>query len=253
MKLTLREQWRLDRTLIGGWCHVPNSFTAELMGRSGYDWVCIDTQHGLAGQDVLVQMIQALQITETPAFVRVPWNTPDLLMRALDCGADGVIVPMVSDAEQARNAVRACRYAPDGYRSWGPTRASLAHDDYSPHTANESVVCVVMIETREAMHNLDSILEVAGVDGIYIGPSDLAVAHGIAPTGDPTDATHIALIDTILRSCQSHGVIAGIHCDSVESAIRWRDMGFRMLNVGSDAKFVRNGATTVVRALRETT
>jgi 4-hydroxy-2-oxoheptanedioate aldolase len=103
------------------------------------------------------------------------------------------------------------------------------------------------------MHNLDSILEVTGVDGIYIGPSDLAVAYGIAPTGDPTDATHIALIETILRSCQSHNVNAGIHCDSVESAIRWRDMGFRMLNVGSDAKFVRNGATTVVHALRETT
>jgi 4-hydroxy-2-oxoheptanedioate aldolase len=197
-------------------------------------------------------MIQALQITGTPAFVRVAWNTPDLMMRALDCGAEGVIVPMVSNAQQARDAVRACRYAPDGYRSWGPTRASLGHDDYSPHTANEGVVCVVMIETQEAMDNLDSILEVKGVDGIYIGPSDLAVAYGIAPTGDPTDARHIALIDTILRSCQKHRVTAGINCDSVESAIRWRDLGFRMLNVASDAKFVRNGATNVVRALRET-
>ena len=247
---TLRELWDSGRPAIGGWCTVPNSFTAELMGRAGYDWVCVDTQHGLLGQDSMVTMLQALAITDTPAFVRVTWNEPDLIMRALDSGAQGVIVPMVNSAADARRAAGACRYIPDGYRSWGPIRASLGRPNFTPETANRDVVCAVMVETEEAVANLDEILSVDGVDAVYVGPSDLAVSLGLQPTGDPAEPRHVETIERILEACLRHGVVAGIHCGSVETAKRWLDAGFRMVNVNNDAVFVRTTAVGVVKALK---
>ena len=248
--MTLRELWDRGEVTLGGWCTVSSSFTAELMGRAGFDWVCIDTQHGLPGQDGMVPMLQALDITGTPAFVRVTWNEPDLIMRALDAGAQGVIVPMVNSAAEARRVVGACRYVPDGYRSWGPIRAALGRPDYSPQTANRSVVCAVMIETTEAVDNLDEILAVPGIDAVYVGPSDLAVSIGLQPAADPVEPAHIEMVERILAACDRHGVIAGIHCGSVEGARRWQERGFRMLNVNNDAMYVRMTAAAVVKELR---
>src|SRR2546423_2659269 len=144
---TLRELWDGGGVTVGGWCVIPSAFSAELMGRCGFDWVCVDTRHGLVGYDQLAVMLQALSITGTPAFVRVPWNSPGDIMKALDAGAQGVIVPMVNSAEEARAAVGACRYPPDGYRSWGPIRAALGVDGYTPATANRRVVVAGVIET----------------------------------------------------------------------------------------------------------
>ena len=248
--MTLRELWDGGEVTIGGWCTLPNSFTAELMGRAGFDWVCIDTQHGLPGQDGMVPMLQALEITSTPAFVRVTWNEPDLIMRALDAGAQGVVVPMVNTADEARRAVGACRYAPDGYRSWGPIRAALGRADYSPETANRGVVCAVMIETTQAVENLDEILAVPGVDAVYVGPSDLAVSLGLQPAADPVEPAHIEAVERILAGCERHGIIAGIHCGSIEGARRWQQRGFRMLNVNNDATYVRATAVSVVQTLK---
>jgi len=107
--VTLRELWDRGEPTVGGWCVIPSPFAAELMGRAGYDWVCIDTQHGVIGYDQMLPMLQALSATGTPAFVRVPWNQPSDIMKALDAGAEGVIVPMVSSEEEARRAVGACR------------------------------------------------------------------------------------------------------------------------------------------------
>ena len=125
MGRTLRELWDGTEATIGGWCSIPSPFSAEMMGRSGFDWVCIDTQHGVIGYDQMMPMLQALSITATPAFVRVPWNQPDHIMKALDAGAQGVIVPMVSTEEDAKAAVAAAKYPPVGMRSWGPIRAAL--------------------------------------------------------------------------------------------------------------------------------
>lgn len=230
---------------------MPGAFSAELMGRCGFDWVCIDTQHGLVGHDQMNVMLQALSITGTPALVRVPWKNPADIMKALDAGAQGVVVPMVNTAEDARGAVGACRYPPDGYRSWGPLRAALGVQGYSPATANRRVVCAVMIETKDGVENADEILSVPGVDAVYVGPNDLAVTHGLAPSADPADPQHVALIERILAACRRHGVLAGIHCSSVDAARRWRDLGFRMLNVKSDAVFMREAAAGVVAALKD--
>ncbi len=246
---TMRELWDGGGVTVGGWCAVPSAFSAELMGRCGFDWVCVDTQHGLVGYDQMVLMLQALSITGTPAFVRVPWNTPGDIMKALDAGAQGVIVPMVNSAEEARRVVGACRYPPDGYRSWGPIRAALGVDGYSPATANRRVVVAVMIETVGGVASADEIVSVPGVDAVYVGPNDLAVTHGMSPSADRFGEEHQRIVETVLDACRRHDVVAGIHCGSVETAMRWRERGFRMFNVTSDAIFMRTGATQVVRAL----
>lgn len=229
---------------------IPSPFTAELMGRAGYDWVCIDTQHGLIGYDQMLPMLQALSATGTPAFVRVPWNQPYDIMKALDAGAEGVIVPMVSSVDEARRAVGACRYPPAGFRSWGPTRAALQVTGYGPEAANRAVVCVVMVETAEGMAALDEIVAVPGVDGVYVGPNDLAVTHGMKPDATASAPEHRRLIETILHACVREGVVAGIHCAGPDTADKWREAGFRMLNVDSDAMFLRAGAARVLEAMR---
>jgi 4-hydroxy-2-oxoheptanedioate aldolase len=242
MAKSLRELWDGTEATVGGWCSIPSPFSAELMGRSGFDWVCIDTQHGLVAYDQMVPMLQALSTTATPAFVRVPWNQPDHIMKALDAGAQGVIVPMVSSEDEARAAVAAAKYPPTGMRSWGPIRAAFDVDDYSPEVGNRRTIVAVMIETPGGVENLDAILAVPGVDAVYVGPSDLALGHGIAPTLNPTEPEHERLIETIVEGCHRHGVVAGIHCDGVETARRWHARGYGMFTVATDAALIRQGA-----------
>jgi len=220
------------------------------MGRAGFDWVCIDMQHGLIGYDQMLPMLQALSATGVPGFVRVPWNQPADIMKALDSGAQGVIVPMVNSKEDAERAAGACRYPPHGFRSWGPTRAALQISGYGREVANLAVVCMVMIETVEGLASIDEILSVPGVDGVFIGPNDLAVTHGMKPDATASNPEHRRLIEKILEACKRRGLIAGIHCAGPDTAIRWRDAGFQMLNVDNDSVFLRGSAARVLEALR---
>ena len=247
--MRLREVWDRGGASLGGWCVIPSPFAAELMGIAGFDWVCLDMQHGLIGYDAMVPMLQALSRTGTPAFVRVPWNQPDHIMKALDAGAQGVVVPMVNSVADARAATGACRYPPQGYRSWGPIRASLEVTGFNPESANREVVCAVMVETASALTDLDSILSVPGIDAVYVGPNDMAVTHGLPPNANPTDPEHRRLISSVREACDRHGIVAGIHCGTWETAAGWREEGFRMLNVASDAVFLRSNATEVVKRL----
>jgi 4-hydroxy-2-oxoheptanedioate aldolase len=248
--MTLRELWDRREPTLGGWCVIPSAFSAELMGRAGFDWVCIDTQHGLIGYDQMLPMLQALSATGVPSFVRVPWNQPADIMKALDAGAQGVIVPMVNSREEAERAAGACRYPPLGYRSWGPTRAALQVSGYGTENANRAVVCMVMIETVEGLAAIDEILSVPGVDGVYVGPNDLAVTHGMKPDATASAPEHRRLIEKILEACVRRDLIAGIHCAGPDTATRWQEAGFRMLNVDNDSAFLRAGAARVLEAIR---
>ena len=248
---SLREVWEGGGAHYGAWLHIPNSFTAELVGRSGYDWVCIDSQHGFAGPESWVSMLQALDLAGVPGVVRVPWNEPSVIMRALDSGAEGVIVPMVNTAEEARAAVAACRYAPAGNRSWGPSRARLRTPDYSPDKGDRLVVCVVMVETRRAVENLDEILAVPGIDGVFVGPNDLAVSANLPPSYDASDPEHRRLIDRIREGCAAHGITAGIQADKPELAARWVAEGFRMLALNAESRLLQMAAEDLVRRTRE--
>ncbi len=247
--MSLRELFDREEPTVGGWCVIPSPFSAELMGRAGFDWVCIDTQHGLIGYDSLVVMLQALSGTGTPSFVRVPWNEPEPIMKALDAGAEGIVVPMVNSRGEAERAVGACRYPPAGYRSWGPVRAALGVAGYTAESANRRTVVAVMIETRAGVAAADEILSVPGVDAVYVGPNDLAISYGLQPSADPSDPEHVGAIESILAAAKRHRVTAGIHCGGPEIAERWRSLGFGMLNVNSDAVFLRGTAQAVAKRL----
>lgn len=248
---TLRELFDSGEVTYGGWCGIPSGFAAELVGRCGFDWVNVDNQHGLVGYDTTTSMLQALSITGTPALVRVPWNQQDHIMKALDAGAQGIIVPMVGTAEEARRAVDSVKYPPMGHRSWGPIRASFALPGYTPESANQRTVVCAMIETPEGVENMDAIMQTEGIDAIYIGPSDLGLGHGFVPTLDmPVGSEHEALVLKVLEGCLRNNVVPGIHTAGPENAARWREHGFRMLTISSDAGLMRSAATAALSELR---
>ncbi len=219
------------------------------MARAGFDWVCVDLQHGLIGYDEMLPMLQAVALTGVPSMVRVPWNEPVAIMKALDAGAGGVIVPMVNSVAEAAAAVAACRYPPDGIRSWGPTRVSLGVPDFGPELANHSVVCAVMVETVPALERLAEIVAVPGVDAVYIGPSDFAISMGFAPRSDEPE--HRRLLEAVPEVCRRHGVVAGIACGSPELFARWRKAGYTMLSVPSDMVLLRQAAAAMLNTVRE--
>src|SRR4051794_27514385 len=202
---SLRARVHGGETVYGGWCLIPSPFLVEVVAAAGFDWICLDRQHGLIGYETMVAMLQAVG-GRAPVLVRAPWNEPDEIMRPLDAGAAGVIVPMVNTAAEAAAAVGACRYAPAGFRSWGPSRVSLGNPDYTPTSANESTLCVIMVETVEAVANVEEIVAVPGVDAILIGPYDLALSWSGAletPGRTPRDRE---LIERVLSVCADAGI-----------------------------------------------
>jgi 4-hydroxy-2-oxoheptanedioate aldolase len=248
---TLRERWRDGSgPTYGGWCAIPSAVSAELLSRLGFDWLCVDVQHGLIDYSEMLSMVQAIAIAGTPTLVRVPWNEPGAIGRALDAGADGAIIPMVDSPEDAERAVAAARYAPAGTRSWGPIRRTLADPSWAPERANELTCCVVMLETRQAIEGVEEIVSVPGVDAIYIGTMDLSVSYGYAPLELATNPEHQGVFEGVAAACARHGVIAGAHCPDVAVAARFRELGYRMLNVAGDLRFLRQGAESTLAQLR---
>lgn len=238
---------------VGGWCSIPSAFCAELMGRAGFDWVCIDTQHGLVGYQEMAAMLQALAITGTPGLVRVSSNDPGEIGKALDAGAQGAIVPMVNSPDDAARAVAACRYPPEGERSYGPVRAAFGLDDHTPHTANRDVTCIVQVETRQAVELLPDILAVPGIDVVYVGPADLAISYGLGPTFAVPDMQHLDVIDKILQACRDAGTIAGIHCTAASDVVHWIGQGFGFVTAGSDRGYMTRAAGEDLAAVRQQT
>ncbi|HJO40789.1 MAG TPA: aldolase/citrate lyase family protein, partial [Acidimicrobiales bacterium] len=177
--MKLPEKFNSDNTAFGCWLKVPSSVSAEIAALSGFDYVCIDMQHGFSDRNDLIPMLQAIQPHSPRAIVRVPSNEPSVIGWALDAGATGVIVPLVNSAEEAEKAVRACFYPSKGNRSMGPTRAERVFGEKYAQGVKDSIQCLPMIETLDALNNLESILSVDGVDSIYVGPSDLSVNLGL--------------------------------------------------------------------------
>ena len=246
---TLRA-WREGKQTIGAWLSIPDGHSTEVMANSGFDWLCVDMQHGLISDADCFEMLRAISTTDTIPFVRVPWNEPWIIMKALDAGAYGIVVPLVNTREEAERAVWAASYPPAGGRSSGPARATLyAGADYQVH-ANDEIAVIVMIETPEGIQNLDEILAVPGVDAAYIGPSDLAYALGMTPTGDNHDPRHQQVCLDILEACKRHGVAPGMHTGSLEFTKKWLEAGFQMVTLGSDAGFMRAKASADLAAAR---
>ncbi|MDP2328912.1 MAG: aldolase/citrate lyase family protein [Dehalococcoidia bacterium] len=246
---TLRA-WRAGKQTIGAWLASPDAHATEVMANVGFDWLCVDMQHGLIDYSDAQHMLRAISTTATIPFVRVPWNEPSVIMKVLDAGAYGVVVPLINNAEEARRAVWAAKYPPAGGRSSGPARATLyGGSDYQAH-ANDEVAIIGMIETKEGIENLDEILSVPGLDCAYIGPSDLAYALDLAPTGDNRDPRHEAMCMQIYEACRRHGVAPGMHTGSLEFTTKWLKAGFQMVTLGSDMGFMRAKAAADLGAAR---
>ncbi|NIM43220.1 MAG: 2,4-dihydroxyhept-2-ene-1,7-dioic acid aldolase [Hydrogenophaga sp.] len=246
----LREIWAQGGAAVNGWLAIPNSFSAETMAHQGWDSLTIDLQHGVIDYSHLVPMLQAVSTTPTVPVVRVPWLEPGILMKALDAGAYGVICPMVNTRADAEKLVAYTHYAPRGTRSFGPVRALLyGGADYPTH-ANDTIVAFAMIETAQALENLDDILSTPGLDAVYIGPSDLSLALGCKPTFDELDPKAADAVQHILARAKAHKVVAGIHNGSPEAALKRIAMGFQFVTVSSDARLMAAGAQQVVQAMR---
>ena len=215
----LRTLWKEDKAAVNGWLAIPNSFSAEVMAHQGWDTLTIDLQHGVIDYQAMVTMLQAISTTPTVPIVRVPWLEPAGLMKALDAGAYGVICPMVNTREDAQKLVAYTNYAPKGGRSFGPVRALLYGGADYAERANETVVRFAMIETAQALDNLDAILSVEGIDAVYIGPSDLSLSLGCRPVFDDVDPPVAQAIDHILERAKAHGVQAGVHNGRTDVAL----------------------------------
>lgn len=248
MNNTMKQIWAEGGTAVGAWSGLPDPVTAELLGRVGFDYICIDTQHGFSDYTTMLRIIQALEPSPATTIVRVPWNEPGVIGRTLDAGAKGIIVPMVNSRQEAEAAVAACRYAPEGSRSWGPSRISGLYDSYTTDGANQMVACIPMIETAKAVDEIDEILSVPGIDAIYVGPADLSITLG-QPPGADNDGDFAEAIDRILEACAQHGVVPGIHSNPAIYPKRI-EQGFRMVTVCNDTAALTSGARGMLEAAR---
>ena len=249
----LKEIWRSGEAVVNGWLAIPNGFSAEFMARAGWDSVTVDLQHGVQDYMSMVHCFQAMQPHPVMPMARVPWNEPSIVGKVLDAGALGVICPMVNTVEQARAFAAACRYPPLGFRSNGPIRASIYTGGANyQQIANGEVLCIPMIETKEAVANLGGILDVEGVDGVYIGPSDLGFSHGLLPMLDREEPEILAIYETIIHETGKRGQAAGVHCQTAAYARRAISMGFKLVTVNSDCGFMLDGARQAVAQVRAT-
>ena len=238
----IKQIWRDGKSATLGWLSISHSFTAEIMARQGFDALCIDLQHGTCEPNDVLPMLQAISQTDTVPVVRVAWNDPASIMRALDLGAYGIIVPLVNNAEEAAQAVAACRYPPAGIRSSGPVRAMHYGGANYFTEANDEIVVMAMIETKEGLANLDAICATPGLDAVYIGPADLSFALDMPPRADNPAPLHLATCDKILAAAHKHGIKAVMHCASADFAAGAVKRGFDMVMLTSDLNLLSAGA-----------
>ena len=247
---TLMTRLRSGEPLAMLWQSLNHPFVAELLARAGFDVCCVDMQHGLSRDNDLIPMIQAADLSGVPVIVRVPSNDAQTIAKALDAGAQGIIVPLVNTAEQAAALVSACRYPPEGSRSYGPLRAAQVYGaDYAQH-ANTNVASFAMIETAEGLKNLEAICATPGLTGIFIGPADLSYALNLPPKADNEHPEHLRTIKHIIQTCQRFNLIVGLYSENTSFAKRMIQEGVQLIVVASDSKTIQNTAKQKLELFR---
>jgi 4-hydroxy-2-oxoheptanedioate aldolase len=230
--------------LLGFWANIPSPLTAELAAASGADYVVVDQQHGAVDPTAMLAMLQAIRLGGAAPLVRVSANDPWTIGHALDLGALGVIVPMVDSAEEAAQAVAACRYATEGIRSVGVLRGT------SGAAAPEPPLCLVMVETRAALGAAEAIAATPGLDGIYIGPSDLSLSLGLQPTPRLEHPPVLEGITRVREVCAAADRLCGLHCLSAEDVRRFAGDGFALITMGADLAYLRGALESALTVAR---
>ncbi len=250
----IKQAWSEGRATVNGWLAIPSGFSAEVMAQAGWDSLTVDLQHGVQDYLSMVHCFQAMQVHPVLPMVRVPWNEPGIIGKVLDAGAYGVICPMINTVDDAQRFIAACKYPPKGARSNGPIRAGIyglvgPSGGYQA-TANDEILCMPMIETKQAIDNLAPILDTPGIDAVYIGPSDLAFSMGLSPSLDREEPEILSMYETILAETAKRGQKAGVHCFKPEYARRMIQMGFSLVTLGNDSGIMLNAAKSAIAATR---
>jgi 4-hydroxy-2-oxoheptanedioate aldolase len=246
----IKTVWEQGGCALNVFLGIPDSFAAEIISSLEWDAVTIDMQHGVTDYQAAVHMMQGITRYEPAPMVRVPWNDPAIIMKSLDAGAYGIICPMINTREECEKFVGACRYAPKGYRSTGPVRAVYYGGTDYHGNADDTVLTFAMIETQQAVDNLDEICSVPGLDAVYIGPSDLSVSIGFGPGGDQREPAVVERIDAILEGAHRHGIKVGIHCMSAGYANEMVDQGFDLVTLSSDFRHMMASASAMLSDMK---
>ena len=248
----LKVRWRRDELTLGAWCLLPNALSAEMLAKGGFDWVLVDMQHGCMDYETALNMIRAIDLGGVTPLVRVPWNEPGIIGRMLDAGAMGVVVPMIQNAEDARRAVDACLYPPAGRRSFGPIRVGTRDGAGYFASANQRVAVIPMIETADALANVEAIAAVPGVDALFVGPFDLSIALGLPPGDNDGEPLFDAALARIGEAARAAGIATAVLANADLTPLRARQ-GFRMISVVTDAMVLtRAAAADLARARGQT-
>ena len=242
--------WADGGSAINAWLAINSPVSAEAMAKADWDTVTIDCQHGMVDLGQAMTMIQAVASTGKITLCRVPWNDPVWIMKFLDAGALGIVCPMINNREEAEAFVGACRFSPDGFRSWGPVRIPFSNPPEYKDWANRNIATLAMIETQEALDNLEAILTTPGLDAIYVGPSDLAIGLGEAPDALARAPKVIAAIDQILEAALKHDVVPCIHTGSGEMAKEYLAKGWRLTTIQNDLRLMLAGTAAALSAAR---
>jgi 4-hydroxy-2-oxoheptanedioate aldolase len=231
------------KPVINGWCAIPSTVSCEAMTQQGWDSLTIDMQHGLIDYSNALPMLQTISATNLTPLARVNWNEPGQIMKILDAGCYGVICPMVSNKQDAEQFVQACMYPPKGYRSFGPVRGLMYGGADYPDHANDEILKIAMIETKESLDKLDEIMSTPGIDAIYIGPADLSLALKEKPGFDrPENSKAYSEILRILEHAKKNNIFAGIHNGTPEYSLKMIEKGFNFVTIASDLRFLSSEA-----------
>jgi len=249
-KNPLKAAFCQQQPIINGWLAIPSGYSAEIAGHQGYDSVTVDLQHGMIDFASALSMLQALSSTPATPLARVNSNEPAQIMRLLDAGAWGIICPMISTAEQAQQFVSACRYPPMGTRSFGPARALLYGGKDYPEYANEEILTLAMIETREGLDNLDAILDTDGLDGVFIGPNYLTLTLTGHASAESQHPDMLAAVELVLARSHAHKKLAGIFCTSGQAAASRLAQGFQFVTPANDVMQLGRAAREAVALAR---
>jgi 4-hydroxy-2-oxoheptanedioate aldolase len=248
----LRARWAADEPTFAAWLLLESPSAAEVLGAAGFDAVVVDLQHGAATLHDLPHLVRAIETTTAVPFVRTARNDPAELMRALDLGVRGVICPMVGSREEAEGFVGACRYPPAGARSYGPIRAQHGSGRDQAERANADVLLFAMIETAEGRANLDEIAATPGLDGLFVGPTDLGLSLGLDRPGDLTDGSLLGHLDAIRDVTAAAGLIPAVHAPDPPRAAEMALRGFRFISCAVDTDLLVRGAAEALRTARGT-